>query len=57
MQLDEEKLALYNTVKHFPKKDMTQANDIAKICSNLLDLPNSSVPVEIALNCQLETTI
>ena len=44
-------------INHFPKKDMTQTNDIASICSNLLNLPNSSVPFEIALNCQLETTI
>ena len=44
-------------INHFPKKDMIQTNDIANICSNLLDLPNSSVPFEIALNCQLETTI
>ena len=44
-------------IKHFPKKDMTQANDIASICSNLLTLPNSSIPFEIALNCQLETNI
>ena len=43
--------------KSFSQKDMTQTNDIANICSNLLDLPNSSVPFEIALNCQLETTI
>ena len=44
-------------INHFPKKDMTQSDDIARICSNLLDLPNSSVPFEIALNCQLETNI
>ncbi len=44
-------------INHFPKKDMIQTNDIASICSNLLDLPNSSVPFEISLNCQLETTI
>ena len=44
-------------INHFPKKDMTQTKDIANICSNLLDLPNSSVPFEISLNCQLETTI
>ena len=44
-------------INHFPKKDMTQTNDIASICSNLLNLANSSVPFEIALNCQLETTI
>ena len=42
-------------VNHFPKEEMTQANDIANICSDLLELPNSSVPFEIALNCQLET--
>ena len=44
-------------INDFPKKDMIQTNDIANICSNLLDLPNSSVPFEIALNCQLETII
>ena len=45
-----------NQINKFPKEDMTQTNDIANICSNLLELPNSSVPFEIALNCQLETT-
>jgi hypothetical protein len=44
-------------INHFSKKDMIQTNDIANICSNLLELPNSSVPFEIALNCQLETFI
>ena len=44
-------------INHFPKNEMTQVNDIANICSNLLDLPNSSVTFEISLNCQLETTI
>jgi len=43
-------------IDYFPKEEMTQTNDIANICSNLLELPNSSVPFEIALNCQLETT-
>ena len=42
-------------INTFPKKDMTQTNDIADICSSLLKLPSSSVPFEIALNCQLET--
>ena len=42
-------------INHFPKKEMTQTTDIANICSDLLNLPNSSVPFEIALNCQLET--
>ena len=44
-------------IKYFPKNEMTQPNDIANICSNLLDLPNSSVPFEIELNCQLEKGI
>ena len=44
-------------INKLDKKDMTQTSDIASICSNLLELPNSSVPFEIALNCQLETTI
>ena len=43
-------------INYFPKLDMTQPKDIANICSNLLQLPNSSVPFEIAVNCQLETT-
>ena len=43
-------------IKHFRKEDMTQPNEIANICSNLLMLSNSSVPFEIALNCQLENT-
>ena len=43
-------------INHFQKKDMTQPSEIAEICSNLLVLPNSSVPFEIAINCQLETT-
>ena len=42
-------------INQFPKEDMTQTNDIADICSNLIGLPNSSVPFEIAINCQLET--
>ena len=43
-------------ILQFPKEKMTQTYDIANICSNLLELQNSSVPFEIALNCQLETT-
>ena len=43
-------------INQFPKEDMTQASDIANICSNLLELPNTSVPFEIALNCKLEVT-
>tara|TARA_B100000965_G_scaffold234129_1_gene196103 strand:+ start:408 stop:1121 length:714 start_codon:yes stop_codon:yes gene_type:complete len=43
-------------INNFPKEDMTQATDIANICSSLLELPNTSVPFEIALNCQHEAT-
>ncbi len=42
-------------VNKFPKNEMSQPNDIAEICCNLLKLPNSSVPFEISLNCNLET--
>jgi len=42
-------------INNFPKEDMTQPTDIATICSNLLDLPNASIPFEISLNCQLES--
>ncbi len=41
-------------ITNFPKDEMTQPDDIARICSNLLELPNSSIPFEIALNCKLE---
>ena len=41
-------------INKFPREKMTQPIDIANICSNLLGLPNSSVPFEIAINCQLE---
>ena len=44
-------------INNFPKEAMTQPNDIANIWSNLLELSNSSVPFEVALNCQLEKTI
>ena len=43
-------------INYFAKEEMTQTTDIASICSTLLKLPNSSVPFEIALNCQLEAT-
>ncbi len=42
-------------VNKLPKNEMSQPNDIAEICCNLLKLPNSSVPFEISLNCNLET--
>ncbi len=37
------------------KDKMTQPEDIAALCSQLLLLPNSSIPFEISLNCNLET--
>ena len=46
--------SMSNKVKNIPKKEMTQAEDIALISSNILDLPNSSVPFEIPINCNLE---
>ena len=36
------------------KKDMTQPEDIAEICSTILKLPTQSVPFEISLNCNHE---
>ncbi len=36
------------------QNEMTQPQDIASICSNILTLPNSSVPFEISVNCILE---
>ena len=36
------------------KKDMTQPEDIAEICSTILKLPTQSVPFEISLNCNYE---
>ena len=43
-------------VNKLPKNEMSQPNDIAEICCNLLKLPNSSVPFEISLNCNLEAS-
>ncbi len=36
------------------KGEMTQPYDIGRITTTLLDLPNSCVPFEIAINCNLE---
>ncbi|WP_320674731.1 SDR family NAD(P)-dependent oxidoreductase [Prochlorococcus sp. MIT 1341] len=43
-----------NDVLNISKKDMTQPEDIGEICASLLKLPNSSVPFEIKINCNLE---
>ncbi len=36
------------------KENMTQPDDIASIVSNILQLPNTCVPFEIPINCNLE---
>ena len=41
-------------VKSINKEDMTQPEDIANIASKLLELPNTCVPFEIKINCNLE---
>ncbi len=41
-------------VKGIQKENMTQPEEIATISSTLLNLPNNSIPFEIALNCTLE---
>lgn len=43
-----------SSIGSIQKDNMIQPQDIAKICSNILMLPNSSVPFEIKLNCLLE---
>jgi NAD(P)-dependent dehydrogenase (short-subunit alcohol dehydrogenase family) len=42
-------------VNAMPKEAMTQPGDIAALTSQLLQLPNSCVPFELALNCNLES--
>ena len=41
-------------ISSIEKSKMTQPEDIAEICSNILKLPMQSVPFEIALNCNYE---
>jgi len=41
-------------ISSIEKKNMTQPEDIADICSTILKLPKQSVPFEIALNCNYE---
>ncbi len=41
-------------VKTINKSEMTQPVDIASISCSLLELPNSSIPFEININCNLE---
>ena len=44
-----------SNVKSMPKEKMTQPCDIAALCSELLVLPNSCIPFELCLNCNLES--
>ena len=44
-------------INQISKEEMSQPIDIANICSNILMLPNSSVPFEIAINCNLENSL
>lgn len=41
-------------VKAMPKEAMSQPEDIASLAAQLLELPNSCVPFEVAVNCNLE---
>ncbi len=46
--------AMAENISSIDKKQMTQPEDIAEICSTILKLPTQSVPFEIALNCNYE---
>ena len=41
-------------VQAMPKEAMSQPEDIASLTAQLLELPNSCVPFELAVNCNLE---
>jgi NAD(P)-dependent dehydrogenase (short-subunit alcohol dehydrogenase family) len=41
-------------VQAIPAEAMTQPQDIADLSADLLRLPNSAVPFELAINCTLE---
>ena len=43
-----------NEIVTMERKNLTQPHDIASIVSNLLELPNSCIPFEIPINCNLE---
>ncbi|ABX08671.1 SDR family NAD(P)-dependent oxidoreductase [Prochlorococcus marinus] len=44
-------------VKTINKSDMTQPEDLAEIISTILSMPNSCVPFEISVNCNLERMV
>jgi NAD(P)-dependent dehydrogenase (short-subunit alcohol dehydrogenase family) len=41
-------------ISRLPPQQMTQPSDLAALSSQLLALPNSAIPFEVALNCTLE---
>ena len=41
-------------INSISKENMTQPEDIAEIANNILGLPNSCIPFEININCNLE---
>lgn len=43
-------------VSALPKESMTQPQDLAVLVCQLLDMPASCVPFEVAVNCVLETS-
>jgi NAD(P)-dependent dehydrogenase (short-subunit alcohol dehydrogenase family) len=43
-------------VSALPKREMTQPEDLATLVCDLLTLPSSCVPFELAVNCVLEST-
>lgn len=47
--------AMAAAVTAIPREAMTQPQDLASLTAELLRLPNSCVPFELAVNCGLET--
>ena len=41
-------------INRLPAEQMTQPEDLARISSNLLQLPDAAVPFELLINCSLE---
>ncbi len=49
--------SMASDVVSIKKEEMTQPEDIGLIVSNILKLPNSCIPFEININCNLEKSI
>jgi NAD(P)-dependent dehydrogenase (short-subunit alcohol dehydrogenase family) len=47
--------AMASAVTAIPREAMSQPQDLASLTAELLRLPNSCVPFELAVNCNLET--